>query len=126
MPLLLPVLADLPAHRYTVDIGPTTVVVRLVWRDRPGAWYLDLFAQDGTTPLALGRRLSARWGPLLGLEARLPDLGGVLVVVGVDPYRQADVGPGRAVEVMWLSDAEVAALAPVADPNAAVSVSVLP
>ncbi len=126
MPLRLPVLAGFPAHRYTIQIGPTTVVVRLVWRDRPAAWYLDIYDQDGVTPLSLGRRLSPGWGPLLGLGARLPDLGGVIIVGGADPYRQADVGPGLPVEVLWFSDAEIAALAPAVDPDAAVVVELVP
>lgn len=57
---------SLPCFRQTVQLGDEAFVVRLTWRARLAGWYLDLITPDGVD-IVRGRRLSARWGPLLGL-----------------------------------------------------------
>jgi hypothetical protein len=123
MASVLPAFPALPAHTMTLTLGGAQYVVRLVWRDRTQGWYFDLYGID-ETPIVQGRRLSPGWGPLLGLMAPLPSFGGQLVVVGLDRYAQADLGPGRALQVLYITDAEIAAATPKADPEAAITVEV--
>jgi len=78
----LPILHDLPSHRYRIQLGGVSYVVRLTYRDRLASWYLDLYDVD-EEPIALGRRLSPRFSPLLGIGVdRGPS--GLLYVEGPD------------------------------------------
>jgi len=71
---------SIPSFRQTVALGERTFVVRLTWRARLEGWYLDLSKPDGS-PIAVGRRVSPQWGPLIGLlPGDAPD--GVLYVRG--------------------------------------------
>ena len=107
MALLLPGFPALPSHRLRVPLGARAYDLRLTWRERPAGWYLDLWQVDGT-PIALGRRLTPGWDPILGLGiADSPDDGGFLTVRGPDPYERADLG--TALRLVWMTTAEVEA-----------------
>lgn len=107
MALLLPGFPHLPAHRIRVTLGARAYDLRLTWRERTASWYLDLWKTDGT-PIALGRRLTPGWDPILGLGiADSPDDGGFGTVRGTDPYERQDLGAG--LRLVWMPTAEVQA-----------------
>ena len=115
MALLLPGFPDLPAHRLRVTLGARTYDLRLTWRERPASWYLDLWTTDGT-PIALGRRLTPGWDPILGLGIEdSPDDGGFLLVRGPDPYQRSDLG--GSLRLVWMDAAEMAAGVTAEDPG---------
>jgi hypothetical protein len=106
MGAVLTTFRDQPCHKQTVTLGGVQFQVRLTWRRRCGAWYLDLWAQDGTA-LALGRRISPGWGPLLGLS--IPNgPAGYLFVRGSDPYGRDALGDD--VRIAFYTTEEIAAL----------------
>jgi len=79
-----------PSTRFIVTLEAVRYQARLTWRKRTAAWYLDLWTQDGTA-VALGRRLSPGFGPLLGtLQASTP--AGILYVRGPDQHTQEMLG----------------------------------
>lgn len=79
-----------PQHIQTVALGGVDFRVRCTWRERTRAWYLDLYAADGT-PLVVGRRLSPGWAPYAGIQtAGMPD--GVVWVRGPNDYARDDLG----------------------------------
>lgn len=81
---------ELPSHTQTVVLGASQFTIRFTFRDRTGAWYLDLWTVDGD-PVILGRRLSVDWSPLLGLALdNAPE--GVLFVRGPDGYVREELG----------------------------------
>lgn len=89
MPRQLPAFPLQPSTIYTVTLDSARYRVRLTWRERQQAWYLDLYTQD-ETPIALGRRLSGRFSPLAGvLQAGQPE--GAFLVMG-DLRARADLG----------------------------------
>jgi hypothetical protein len=81
-----------PSYLRTFTLGGTDYRIALTWRERTGSWYLDLYDAE-EAPLALGRRVSPGWSPLLGLDI---DGGpeGMLFVRGPEPYRREDLGAG--------------------------------
>lgn len=90
MSAILPAYPNLPAHTYSVQLGAASFTLRYVFRPRLSAWYIDVFAADGTT-LARSRRLSPGWSPLYALPiADGPD--GYLWVRGPDEYSRLDLG----------------------------------
>lgn len=104
-----------PSALQTVTLDGVPFRVRLTYRYRLAAWYLDLWTID-MTPLALGRRLSAGWMPLAGYD--LPDgPDGFFYVRGSDGYDRLDLG--GTVQLIYFSRAELAAakaLRPTLDP----------
>lgn len=107
----LPIRYDLPAHRYRVTLSGAEFSLRFTFRDRTSSWYLDLFDVDGN-PLALGRRLSPSYSPLLGVAVdRGPS--GLLYVEGADPYER------DGIRLFYVTDLE-------ADTDLAVSATVDP
>lgn len=102
MTVAIEVFNEIPQITQTIVWGETQVRVRLTFRERVGSWYVDIFEQDGTTPIILGRRVSPRWAPVeaYGLADRLSRT--VVFVVdgptGSDPYDRTEVqtdGPVR-------------------------------
>lgn len=86
----LPAYPDIAEHEYYVTLEGVEYLVRLTWRERQASWYMDLLIPPDT-PVAVGRRLSPGWGPVLGwrVEHR-PE--GELLVVGPSPYQRDDLG----------------------------------
>ncbi len=81
-----------PAYLQTFTLGGTDYRIGLTWRERTASWYLDLYDAE-EAPLALGRRVSPGWSPLLGLSIEGgPD--GVLMVRGPEPYMRDGLGAG--------------------------------
>jgi hypothetical protein len=121
---------DLPQHTITTTWGDKQVRLRLTFRDRTSSWYLDIFELDDT-PIVLGRRVSPKFAPLLGLGLGGEGVGTLprdreLVVDGpADPYPRRDLG--EVVQLILLTDAEVAA-AQAANPptDLGVTVTVVP
>lgn len=107
MPLQLSTFPALPATTQTVTLDGAQYRVRLTWRHRCRAWYMDLLALD-ETPLVLGRRLSPGWSPNMGmvLDAGPP---GLFFVRGSDDYARADLGTNLV--LMYYSQAELQAVA---------------
>jgi hypothetical protein len=98
---------ELPSHTQTVVLGLSQFVVRFTFRERTGAWYLDLRTVDGQA-IILGRRLSVDWLPLFGLSSDLaPD--GVLFVRGPDGYVREDLGEDLLLIFYPLSELPAAA-----------------
>jgi len=100
---------QVPEYQYTIDLSGVSYQIRLRWRDRPGRWYIDLRAADGTA-LILGQRLVP--GRVVGQQntGRAP-LSGKLLLWDKDQSgggcRYADLG-GRCV-LLWISDVEIEA-----------------
>ena len=118
MGLVVSTFPALPAFKQTLTLESTQYRLRLTWRARLQGWYADLYLLD-ETPLALGRRLSAGWGPFFGLS--LPDgPDGLFVVRGVDGYARADLGD--ALKLLYYTRAELAAAAPEAEADVFVRV----
>lgn len=100
---------QLPAHTQTVVIQDAQYIVRLVYRSRTAAWYFDLRTVDGDD-LALGRRLSEDWSPLLGLLIdNAPD--GLWFVRGPDAYDRDDLGSNLLLMFYELADLPAATVA---------------
>jgi uncharacterized protein YigE (DUF2233 family) len=87
------VIATFPGQADTVQavtLDGTQFLLRLYWRDRLAAWYLDLSELD-ETPVLLGRRLSTGWAPLAGVKVEnRPD--GYLFVRGPAEYVRGQLG----------------------------------
>ena len=93
-----------PATIQTVSLDGVSFRVRLTYRYRLSAWYLDLWTLD-MTPLLLGQRLSAGWSPTAGYD--LPDgPNGYLYVSGLDGYARDDLGAG--LQLLYFTRAEMA------------------
>jgi hypothetical protein len=99
MAVRLPFFHDLPAHRYTVTLDGEQYEVRLVYRARTAAWYLDLADGDGEW-LVRGRRLSPGSSPAAGVLG----LPGKLGVFAADPYDRHEIE-------LWYVTAEEIAVA---------------
>jgi|SRR5688572_24228474 len=93
MAVKLTISYDDPAHRQTVPLEGALYEVRLVYRERTGAWYLDLWDADGNE-LLRGRRLSPNSSPQLGMITDGPP--GALFAVG---------RPARSEIELWYLDA---------------------
>ena len=81
---------DLPQSTQTVTLAGVQYRVRLTWRPRTNSWYLDIYTLEEVA-IALGRRLSPGWGPLIGL---LPEgaPAGLFYVRGPSTYIQGSLG----------------------------------
>lgn len=97
----------LPASIQTVTLEDEQFRVRLTWRHRCQAWYMDLYALD-ETPLLLGRRLSAGWSPNAGLVIENGPAG-YFLVRGLDDYAREDLGAN--LRLLYYTSDEVAAVA---------------
>lgn len=104
MASVIPFYPELPSQRAIVELGGVVYQLQLTWRQRCQGWYLDLYDVSGALLLA-GRRLVPGWGPLVGLVAAGLPSGVALVVVGLSPYRRADLG--GALQLIVLSSAEL-------------------
>jgi hypothetical protein len=93
----------LPASSQVLTLGGTRYRLRLTWRERLGAWYADLWTQDGAE-VWLGQRVSAKWALGAGLVPEgAPE--GLLLVRGPDLYRREDLG--RSLKLVFYPDAEL-------------------
>lgn len=63
MPLQVPIFHDLPQHTISLTLDGAQYTITYTYRDRLGAWYIDVDDADGTR-LATGRRLSPGAPPL--------------------------------------------------------------
>lgn len=96
---------EISSHIQTVVLSTRKFRIRFTYRDRTLSWYMDLRTVDGVA-IALGRRLSPFWGPILQhtIENE-PD--GILLVQGTDGYAKADLGD--TLNLIFIPDAEVPA-----------------
>lgn len=101
---LLPTFTDVPSHRYTVSLDDVQFRVRLTFRRRLRAWYMDLFKLD-ETPIAQGRRLEPTFGPLVGLSPIDGPDGEFYVRGAPKPYTREEFGD--AVRLAYYTVAEV-------------------
>lgn len=100
-----------PAAIQSVTLDGVQFRLRLTYRYRCAAWYLDLWTLD-MTPLLLGQRLAAGWSPTAGYDlVDGPD--GWLYVRGADGYDRADLGSGLV--LLYFSQAEMEAAAAAAE-----------
>lgn len=67
MPVIMPKILDLPAHRYRAPLEGVTYLWRFVWHERPGAWYVDIYT-DAEDPIRLGIKLVTGWALLRRLQ----------------------------------------------------------
>lgn len=92
-----------PDTLQTVTLDEVQYRVRLYWRDRLAAWYIDLSLLDGTA-LALGRRVSTQWSPIANIKREgMPD--GYLLVKGPAEYERMQLGGD--VQIVYYSRDEV-------------------
>ena len=104
------VFADLSQGTTTQTWADRQIQIRTTFRERTGAWYMDLFELDGTA-IVFGRRVSPNFVPLLGLglEGEQLPRGQTLLVVGPDdPYVKASLSD--TLELLLLSAEEIDAL----------------
>lgn len=109
MPTILPFVPGDPEQLIKITLDDTPYVLRARWntRDDGGAWYLDAWELDGTTPIAFGIKLVL--GVLLGETYSHPlFLGGMFLVdesgTGAEP-KLGDLG-GRVIVIhMTATDA---------------------
>lgn len=99
-----------------VVLGDTTYRLRFTYRTRQSAWYLDVYAEDGSA-IRLGRRLNVKTLPMAGVVGS--GMNGILYVPGgPERYVQADLGERLLlfyVPADDLPDADVDPLAPTID-----------
>lgn len=101
---ILTVYPEQPSLRQTVTLGGTQYDLRLVWRDRPAAWYADLWAADGTE-VWLGQRVTPGW-PLGAGLGPVGKLDGALLVRGPSGgYDRHDLG--RTVQLVYYPSSEL-------------------
>ena len=90
MAQIIQVFPELPAHLQSITLGETQFSLRLTWRERTRAWYVDLLAANGT-PIMQGQRVSPGWAIGAGLRpVGRPD--GVLLIRGPAVYNREDLG----------------------------------
>jgi hypothetical protein len=129
MSTLIPAFVEYPQHWMTVAWGDRQLRIRQTWRQRNNAWFLDIFDLGDSTgdpnatgsPIVLGRRISPRFAPLLGIVPEGLPLDPIPVVdggIGSDPYARSDLG--ETIRLLLISRAEVAALR-AAEANSAAS-----
>jgi hypothetical protein len=121
MPLQISTFPNQPSSLQTVTLGGVSVRLRLTWRQRMQAWYLDMESLSGT-PMLSGARLSPGWGPGAGLMqgvAGAPD--GIFYVRGQDGYSRMDLGVNLILE--WVSRAELEGAAPASSTNDGLTVT---
>ena len=124
MSLTLSHLPDLPTALQTVTLDGEQFKLRMTWRERRQAWYLDLYTLDGTA-LVLGRRVSPGFAPFVQYD-HMPDRpAGFFFVHGLDGYVRGDLG--GTLRVVYRSREEMAARKVVydeatADPPVVISV----
>lgn len=103
----LPLDAREPRYRIAVELDDVQVGLVVYWLRRAYGWYLDVQTPEGVE-LATGIRITP--GAVLAMPAAGAGLPpGKLVAVGADSYSQDDLG--TAVQVMYLTAAEVDAVA---------------
>ena len=107
-----------PQDTSTQPWGATQVLIRTTYRERPGAWYMDILTIE-EVPLAIGRRISPQFAPLLGLGLEGEGLprDRYLVIDGpIDPYLKEDLSD--TLIALLLTQAEVDAAAAEAEVGA--------
>lgn len=100
-----------PQDTSTQPWGDQQVLIRTTYRERTSAWYMDILTIE-EAPLALGRRISPQFAPLLGLGLEGEGLprDRYLVVDGpIDPYLKKDLSD--TLIAILLTQAEVDAAA---------------
>lgn len=104
MPLQLPTRGDVLRYRRRYSLDGVTITLRLAWRQRSGAWYVDVL--DGRDePIVVGQRLSP--SAPLAPDATAPGLPpGQLWVTGPDRYGREQLGTD--VQIVYLTAAELA------------------
>lgn len=103
-----------PQDTSTQAWGSQQVLIRTTYRERTSSWYMDLLTID-EEPLAIGRRISPQFAPLLGLGLEGEGLprDRYLVIDGpIDPYLKEDLSD--TLVAILLTQAEVDAAAEVA------------
>jgi len=90
MPVKLTTYQDVDDATQTVTLDDTQYRLRTYWRERLGAWFLDLREADNTE-IMLGVRLSPGGDPFAGIQ---PENGpsGSLWCIGPDGYDREDLG----------------------------------
>ena len=99
----VPVFPDVPQFSEEVTVGTVRLSLTFTYRDRLNGWYLDIHTNTGTA-VALGRRLSEGWAPVVGYALDGLDVSQVLVVQGPDEYARADLGTSLMVLVVPVAD----------------------
>jgi hypothetical protein len=113
----------------TVSWGARQLRVRQTWRERTGSWYLDVYDLGDETgdptstgdPIVLGRRISPRFPPLLGLVPEGLPLDPIPVIdagIGSDPYQRSDLGEAVRLLLVTREEIDEAAAAAAADDSA--------
>lgn len=107
MASVIPTYPGLPRHTMSVDLGGTVFQLRFTWRERLGAWYLDV-RDANEAALVTGVRLSSSWMPIEHYSVESGPAG-VLYVRGPDEYRRDDFGDG--VDLVYYDRTEIPATA---------------
>ena len=105
---------------YRIALDNEEFVLTFTFRARTSSWYIDVAASDGA-PLAVGRRMSPGWGPLLGLNLPGSPKGELWVEADRDPYEREDLG--TRLKLFYIPEAEADATVVPADPNLSITVT---
>lgn len=102
--LILPTRGDVLRYRRRYSLDGVTIALRFAWRQRSGAWYVDVLDGRGE-PIVLGQRVSPA-APLTP-DVTAPGLPpGRLWAIGPDRYGQEQLGTD--VQIVYLTAAEIA------------------
>jgi hypothetical protein len=102
-----------PQDTSTQAWGTQQVLIRTTFRERTGSWYMDILTID-EKPLAIGRRISPQFAPLLGLGLEGEGLprDRYLVIDGpIDPYLKADLSDTLVAILLTQAEVDAAAAA---------------
>ncbi len=113
MPQLLPFAPSIPSQRFGTSLDGTQFIIDARWNSRDAAWFMDIYRDDGTTPIYRGIKIAL--GVVYGLGRRCVDpefpRGFMLVVDSTDKGQDATLDDlGVRVNVYFYTPEELAAL----------------
>ena len=114
MALFLRADPTLPDHTIQTVLGGVAYLIRYVWKERIGAWFVDVSLVEGGLRLLTGRRLAAMRVTSAGIGDGWG--GGLLFCVGRDDAPREALGTDDLC-LVWYSPEEMAAQA-IVDENA--------
>lgn len=109
MPITVPLTSRRPSYTQSVDLDGERWLMKISWRPRLHAWYVNLYNRNGE-PVMLGRPILA--GRQLNFSV-LDGPPGVLIAVGQDPGR---TNLGEACRLLYYSEDELFELQADVDP----------